>query len=153
MLWQFSKNNKVMRRILITFLIIIAIVALILIGGYLYIRYMPDKSITKQTVDFSLTASNLAEEYENNPEASDRKYIDRVIEVKGTINEISTDQNNSVVFILKENGSSAGVLCTLNEKSIKKVKRYKKGDTITLKGTCSGMLFEVVLNKCIIVDL
>jgi hypothetical protein len=141
-----------MRKILITFLIIIAIVALIFIGGYLYIRYMPDKSITKQAVNFSLTAYNLAEEYENNPSASDRKFIDRLIEVKGTISEISTDQNNSVVFILHDNGSSTGVLCTLNEKETKKVKRYKIGDTITLKGICSGMLFEVVLNKCLIVD-
>jgi hypothetical protein len=141
-----------MNKILITFLIIIAIVALIFVGGYLYIRYMPDKSITKQAVDFSLSASNLSKEYENNPTDSDRKFIDRIIEVTGTICEISTDQNNSVVFILRDNESSAGVLCTLNEKAIKKVKHYKIGDTVTLKGTCSGMLFEVVLNKCIIVD-
>jgi hypothetical protein len=34
----------------------------------------------------------------------------------------------------------------------KKAGKYKTGSSITLKGTCTGMLFEVVLNNCIIVN-
>ena len=113
---------------------------------------MPDKSITKQTSDFSLSAKDFAKEYETDQTGSDKKFIDRIIEVKGVIDEISTDQNNSTVFILRDKESSTGVLCTLSGKATGKMKKYKKGDTITIKGTCSGMLFEVVMNKCIIVD-
>lgn len=141
-----------MKRFLIIFLIFIAIIVLILAGSYLYIRYIPDKNIAKQTSDFSISSSNLVKEYESNPSSSDKKYIDRVIEVTGIIAEISTDQNNSIVFILRDNELSAGVLCTLNEIATKKAKHYKKGDKINIKGTCSGMLFEVVLNKCIIIE-
>lgn len=141
-----------MKKFLITLLVIIGIFMLILIGGYLYVRHMPDKSITKQAADFTLSASNLANEYETNPTGSDRKFIDRVILVKGVISEITTDQNNSTVFILRDNNSSTGILCTLNGQNVKKIKRYKKGDRITIKGTCSGMLLDVVLNKCIIIE-
>jgi hypothetical protein len=140
-----------MNKFLKILLIVITIIAVLLAGAYLYIRYMPDKSIAKQAADFSLSASNLTKEYESNPTGSNYKFIDRVIMVKGIISEITTDQNNSAVFILRDSSSSTGVLCTLIENA-RKVKHYKIGDTVTIKGTCSGMLFEVVLNKCIIID-
>jgi hypothetical protein len=141
-----------MKKFLKIIVLVVSIIAVLLAGAYLYIRFMPDKSITKHAADYTLSASNLAEEYESNLTGSDRKFIDRLIVVKGVISEITTDQNNSVVFILRDNSSSTGVLCTLNEKVTKEAKRYKVGDTVTIKGICSGMLFEVVLNKCMIVD-
>jgi hypothetical protein len=141
-----------MKKFLKIILIVIFIIAVLLAGVYLYLRFMPEKSISNQKADFSLSATKLAEEYETNSTGSDRKFIDRIIEVTGVISEITIDQKNSVVFILSDKASSTGVLCTLNEKFHKKINRYKIGDTITVKGTCSGMLFEVVLNKCIIVD-
>jgi hypothetical protein len=140
-----------MRKLLLILLIIIAVIVLFFAGSFLYMRFMPEKNVLKETTDFTLSASNLAIEYENNPSVSDKKFIDRVIEVTGVISEISTDQNKCLVFILREKESATGVLCTLSKKASKKAIRYKKGDTITLKGTCSGMLFEIVLNNCIIV--
>lgn len=140
-----------MKKIWITLLVIIAVIALSLLGGYLYVRYMPEKSISKQAPDFSMTATELAAEFETDPPASNDKFIDRVIEVSGVISEISIDQNNSIVFILRGNEAPTGVLCTVSEKS-KKTERYKVGDPVVLRGICTGMLFEVVLNKCIIID-
>jgi hypothetical protein len=141
-----------MKKIWITLLVIIAVIALLLLGGYLYVRYMPEKSMSKQASDFSMPATKLAEEFEADLSASNNKFIDRVVEVTGVISEISTDQNNSIVFILRENEAPTGVLCTVSEKNTQKAERYKVGDTVVLKGICTGMLFEVVLNKCIIID-
>ena len=143
---------KSKKKIWITLLVVIAVIGLSLLGGYLYLRYMPEKSMSKQAPDFSMTATKLAEEFETDPTAANSKFIDRVIEVTGVISEISTDQNNSIVFILRENETATGVLCTVSEKSAKKTERYKVGETVALKGICTGMLFEVVLNKCIIID-
>jgi hypothetical protein len=141
-----------MKKILIALLVVIAVIALLLLGGYLYLRYMPEKSMSKQASDFSMTATKLAEEFETDPSASNSKFIGRIIEVTGVISEISTDQNNSLVFILRENETPTGVLCTVSEISTQKAERYKVGDAVVLKGICTGMLFEVVLNKCIILD-
>jgi exopolysaccharide biosynthesis protein len=141
-----------MKKLLNIILLISLIIILLFSATYLYIRYMPDKSISKQASDFSLSATELAKEYENSPKESDRKFIDRIMEVTGTISEITYDQNKSVVFILRENEAELGILCTLNQDNTKRTLRYKKGDRVTIKGTCSGMLFEVVLNKCIIVN-
>lgn len=143
---------KTKKKIVITLLVVVAVLALSLLGGYLYIMHMPEKSMSKQAPDFSMSATRLAEEFETDPAAANSKFIDRVIEVTGVISEISTDQNNSIVFVLRENETPTGVLCTLNEKSAEKTERYKVGDTVVLRGICTGMLFEVVLNRCVIVD-
>jgi hypothetical protein len=140
-----------MKKFLKILLIVAAILVTLLVAAYLYLRFMPEKSVSKQEANFTLTAKVLVDDYNLNPDASDRKYIDRIIEVTGIISEISTDQNNSTVFILRDNDSETGVLCTLENNYVKKAKKYKVGNTVTIKGTCTGMIFEVVLNKCVIV--
>ncbi len=143
---------KSKKKIWITLLVVLVVIALSLLAGYLYILHMPEKSMSKQAPDFSMTATRLAEEFETDPSAANTKFIDRIIEVTGVISDISTDQNNSIVFILRENEAATGVLCTLGEKSTKKAEQYKVGDAVVLRGICTGMLFEVVLNKCILID-
>lgn len=140
-----------MKKFLKALIIVLVVIIVILFAAYLYFINMPDKSVLKLKPDFQITASALTQEYESEPEMSDKKYIDKIIEVTGTITEISKDQNDSFVFILKQEESETGVLCTLSQENDKKASSYKTGDKVTIRGTCSGMLFEVVLNKCAIV--
>jgi len=140
-----------MKALIKIFLSLIILVILIFSAGYLYLRYMPDKNMEKQAPDFLLTASQLANEYNLDPAASDVKFIDRIIEVTGNISDISTDQNEAIVFILRDNEMETGILCTLTQEAKTDAAALKPGDRITIRGMCTGMLFEVVLNKCVIV--
>jgi len=141
-----------MKKTLTIILIVIVVIAAIIAGAYYYIMNMPAKNVSSQKPDFTLEAPALAREYENAPEASNVKYIDRVIEVTGEVAEVSIDQNKSAVIILRDKDSSVGILCTMNESEGNKARQLIEGDYVTIKGTCTGMLFEVVLNKCVIVD-
>ncbi len=140
-----------MKTLIRIFLSLIILFILIFSAGYLYLRYMPDKNMGKQAPDFLLTASQLANEYNLDPTASDVKFIDRIIEVTGKISDISTDQNEAIVFILRDNEMETGILCTLTQEAKADAAALKPGDKITIRGMCTGMLFEVVLNKCVIV--
>jgi uncharacterized protein YpmB len=140
-----------MKKFIKALIIVLVVIIVIFLAAYLYFINMPDKDVSKLKPDYQVTASALAQEYESEPEMSDKKYIDKIIEVTGTITEISKDQNDSFVFILKQEDSNTGVLCTLSQENDKKASSYKVGDKVTIRGTCSGMLFEVVLNKCAIV--
>jgi hypothetical protein len=141
-----------MKKFLKIITIVSAVFALFVLAAYLYLRFMPEKSVAKQEANYTLQAAALSSEYELAPEASDKKYIDRVIQVTGVISEISADQNKSTVFILRNSSSTTGILCTFDENSNKTAMKYSVGNTVTIKGTCTGMLFEVVLNKCVIVN-
>ncbi len=45
-----------------------------------------------------------------------------------------------------------GVNCVLNNKYASKQKKISIGSEAVIKGECSGMLIDVVLNNCVLID-
>lgn len=140
--------NKTLKYLLITLGIIGLLIALGLFSFY----NAPKASVKEKAVDFTLSATELFQAYTENQAVADQKFIDQVMQVSGEIFEISEDQQGATVFLLATGENEAGVLCTfeLGEKS--KITGKKVGDAITLKGVCTGMLMEVVLNRCRVVE-
>lgn len=139
------KNFKYLLYGLLTILVIAGI-------GIAYVYNAPKASVDAKKVDYTLSATELFQEYSENQAIADQKFINRVIEVTGTIFEISEDQQGATVFFLDTGESNAGVLCTMTLEDTQKVTHKKVGDAITIKGFCSGMLMEVVLNRCSLVN-
>jgi len=122
-----------------------------LVSG-LYFKYMPDKNLNKVKADFVLPANKLFNEFDNNEGQANKKYMDRVIEVSGNIAEINEDQKGAKVITLKNKDDFSGVLCTLIENETTTLNNYKINQPIKIRGVCTGMLMDVVLNKCVIVE-
>lgn len=112
---------------------------------------MPDKNYSKVKADYSVLATALLSEFEKNEAKANQKYMDKVIEVNGTIAEITKDQKGSTVVALRNADAFSGVLCTLQEGSSEEIKSYSIGKPIKIRGVCTGMLLDVVLNKGVIV--
>jgi len=55
-------------------------------------------------------------------------------------------------LLLETSADEAGVLCTLEMSEKEKISGKKVGELITVKGVCAGMLFEVVLNRCTLME-
>lgn len=140
--------NKTKQYILYAFLAIF----LAIFFGVLTVWNAPKASVKSTPADFTLSATELFQEYSENQSVADKKFINQVMEVKGAIFEISQDQQGATVFLLTTGEKEAGVLCTMELGESKKVKGKKVGDTITVKGHCTGMLMEVVLNRCTLVN-
>lgn len=130
----------------------LSILFILIALGFTIIMNAPKASVKEKAVDFTLSATELFEEYSENQSVADQKFIDQVIQISGQIFEISTDQQGATVFVLTTGGKEAGVLCTLELGERDKVISKKIGDAITLKGVCTGMLMEVVLNRCRVVE-
>ena len=54
-----------------------------------------------------------------------------------------------MVIILNTNDMIGGILCTFENKPKSKI---EEGQKIVIKGQCSGLLMDVILNKCNIVN-
>lgn len=137
------------------FFIIIALVVLFLIAALvsgLYFKYMPDKNLNKVKADFVLPANKLFNEFDSNEEQANKKYMDRIIEVSGNIAEINEDQKGAKVITLKNKDDFSGVLCTLKENETATLSNYKINQPIKIRGVCTGMLMDVVLNKCVVIE-
>lgn len=128
----------------------LAILFIIIAFGYTVIMNAPKVSVQNKTIDFTLPATELFQEYSENQTVADQKFIDKILQVSGQIFEITTDQQGATVLLLSTGTNEAGVLCTLELSESKQVSGKKVGDSVTLKGVCTGMLMEVVLNRCVV---
>ncbi|MCB8995552.1 MAG: hypothetical protein H6538_08085 [Bacteroidales bacterium] len=136
------------------FRILAALVLLTIVSAVIYALYLfnlrHDDLYTVKPA-FVLTASGLYDEFEANEAAATAKYSSRVIEIKGTIAEVSYSPSDSTVsIILRDSDAPAGVNCTFSTDNKPKPSLLKVGETITLRGEFSGMLIDVALNNCVL---
>ena len=107
----------------------------------------------KSTVDIdafsSTTATILVKEFEVDETNANKKYNDQVVSVKGIIKSIElTDSTQRIIL----NGLTGGVIGELEKSERKKVAQFKIGDSLILKGVCTGFLMDVILVRTIIVN-
>lgn len=154
------------KRILKISLIVIGIA--LLIGGSVayYMFNMPHRDVQKSKTDYTLKSSDIVNEYLSNADLANKKYLDsegdsKIIEVTGTIYEISEDFNNNKVLILKSVSDKAGVSCTFSTETNSNTSNLKIGDEVTIKGVIrSGASFDsdldmyedVIMEKCDVVS-
>jgi len=154
------------KRILKISLIVIGIA--LLIGGSVayYMFNMPHRDVQKAKTDYTLKSSDIVKEYLSNADLANEKYLDsegdsKIIEVTGTIYEISEDFINNKVLILKSVSDKAGVSCTFSTETNSNVSKLKIGDEVTIKGVIrSGASFDsdldmyedVIMEKCDVVS-
>lgn len=100
--------------------------------------------------DFTLTAEQLQKDFENE-EAASKKYMDKVIQVSGTISDIATNEKRTDISLETPDPMTAITIQVLPEEK-EKATKYKTGDKISLKGICTGKLTDIELNKGVILQ-
>ncbi len=119
------------------------------IGASQYFK--PHKNINKASVDFSLSATKLYAEFENDESTAQQKYLDKIIEVSGKVASVSENDSANTIITLESDHMLFGVQCELDAFSKSANKTLpEEGENLKLKGICSGMLSDVVLVRCII---
>jgi hypothetical protein len=57
----------------------------------------------------------------------------------------------SLWFAHRNNMAFSGINCSMDEEYNNDIKDLKQGDTVTVKGICSGLLLDVILTRCVVV--
>lgn len=132
-------------------LIIVAIVVIVAIVSYAgWYIFRPGDTNVKKKADFELSTAELVNAFEMNEEDANAKYLGKIIEVTGRIDDI-TIKDEVVSVTLKNEDDISGVICSFAQSSVS-ADNLKIGQTKSIKGVCSGYLLDVVLNKCTIVE-
>jgi len=132
---------------LIWFLLSVVIIGLIVgIFTYLYVFRKAEVSVASKQADIEIKASELLKRFTDNEESANAEFLDKVIAVRGLIDKITVD-STSVSVCLKNPQDASGVICGFDKTAIDK-STIKPGETIRIKGICTGYLMDVVLNKC-----
>lgn len=132
------------------FIKFILVLVVLLLVAYFVILNLPKSSVKNKEADFKLNATELYSAFEADEKKSNKLYIGKTIEVQGRYLSQNKDNQDATVVILDGGGSLGGVLCTLEQGEESKLDEVNQGDMITIKGMCTGLLMDVVLNKCVI---
>lgn len=162
-------KNETMKRGKIPRIAATLVIAGLLIGGGigLYMFNMPQRDVQSAKADYTLTGSQIVEEYLAGREAANSKYLSddgdsKILIVTGIVNKISDDFSGQKVVLLKSDGDKAGVSATFTPETNTRAADLQIGTTITIKGVIRsgasydddlGLYENVVLGKCDIVTL
>jgi DNA/RNA endonuclease YhcR with UshA esterase domain len=106
----------------------------------------PHIIVSETTADISISANKIVADFSADETAANSKYLEKIIEVKGLISETKIEKGKGIIT-LKTNDDFGSVLCHLSAESTKQMEALKEGQTITLKGICTGYLMDVILVK------
>ena len=112
-------------------------------GFYMYNK--PPESIAKSKTELSVSASQLVHDFKINEAKANEKYMNKIVEVNGKVQDISEEDGISNITLSSED-PLATIVCEM-EADIESV---SIGDQLTIKGQCVGYLMDVVVKKCII---
>lgn len=134
--------------------IILALIVLGLAGaGVAYFMYnKPHADLTAGQAAYTLSAAELMAHFELNEAAANEKYLDQVLEVTGTVAENTATADGGRVVLLREADALTGVSCAFLPEAAAGVADATPGTNLTLRGVCAGMLMDVNLSRCIVVN-
>lgn len=98
--------------------------------------------------DMAIDAAALFNEYSADETAANAKYLDKTIAVSGKVKE-TTKSDDGTVKVSLDTGSDFGVLCELDPLSQHPRTEFATGETVTFKGNCTGLNFDVQLTRCV----
>ena len=132
------------------------LVAMVLVGlaGVVVAVYQYQKPVEKTIAEkaaYFLNAEQLFSEFVENETLANEKYLNKVVAVKGTVSEVTEGPDETVNISLNSNAGMFGISCQFSGAS--KEFEITAGDTVIIKGLCTGMLMDVVLTRCAIEEI
>lgn len=132
-------------------LVIIFLVIALGLGSYLaYNMYNKGhEDLHSQKADHSIMANELFMAFANDELKANEKYLDKLIELEGTITKLEKAVEGKTQVYLQSDDPMFGVICELD--TSEDPAQLQVGQAITVKGICSGYLMDVAINRCVII--
>jgi len=123
---------------------------LLLVGGLIAFKMAQPKGpldIHSAPTEVTINAGSLYEAFETDETAANSQYAGKVIEVSGALSAISKDDNGHFVMSLSADSPLGQITCNLAPKEPNPTTASTIGQSVIIKGVCTGYLFDVVLDN------
>ncbi len=133
-------------------LLIFGCLAAVIGGGVGYYMWNKPHAEIGQP-NFTTTATALAAEFSTDEAKATAKYVGSmdkmiVVQVSGTVASVEND-TSGVSISLETGDPMNGVSCVLDKFTKQAKTDFKVGETVTLRGLCTGKLSDVVIDRCV----
>ena len=117
---------------------------------YTYIN-KPEKDTRDIETEVSLTTNEIIAYIDNADNDHLKNYINKAIEVEGTVKEL-TFKNNIHSILLSSDNKERLVLCQMQQGETSKMENIKEGELVKIKGIYKGSLLDAILLNCIFIQ-
>ena len=128
-------------------LLAILVIAIIGVCTGVYMLNRKEDDIEDVKTSYEGSAEDITKLYTLNETQTDSLYLDKGLELSGTIAEVGKNQDSAIVITLDSGDPLLGVLCTMRDRNI----NANSGQQVVIKGYCKGNNMGVVLTRCIII--
>lgn len=135
--------------------LILTALFVVLLGAAIGLKmfFKPHANIVKQTPDFTIEATTLISEFEENESVANATYSEKVIEISGKLAAKSKLENGTHLLILED--EMMGISCQLDSSwataNQALIEKLQQGQPTKIKGVCKGYLMEIKVSPAIIV--
>ena len=131
---------------------LIIFISIVLLLGYMVINVLNNSVPDTRQIEtnFRLNAGELFSGESLNSGTNKSLYIEKAIEVRGVIKDLSK-YNDSYTLYLQGEGDN-GILCEMQDDFEFDKHKMEIGDTVIIKGIYKGHLLDAILLNCILVS-
>ena len=134
------------------------VVIIALAGGYGWYQFNRTvQGLADVRADFSVNATDLIKEFVSSEDAANKKYLNKILSVKGMVKNVESAQST---IVLGDTSDMSGVRCVVDSTASSTIGSLQKGAVITIKGAITGfnkdetglLGSDVQLNRCVIAN-
>jgi len=126
-------------------LMCILVVVVILAGVYWYVATDKFSDTKTKKADYTLNALEFIHEFQQNLKTANEKYTNKIIALNGRVSEVeAADTTLNVKFI--DPATSSYTIFAFQQQHLDEAKDLKAGDSISIKGSCSGGIYSEILD-------
>lgn len=128
----------------------IAAILMVLVSIYGYLTYNKKHGDALQlSPDFKLTAVDLFDQYAEDEDSANERYLGKLLEVEGSVSDIENDETSLKIYLFTGDRTSS-IQCEFEQNL--NVANLEVGRILTVRGFCSGKLLDIVLNRCVLIE-
>jgi hypothetical protein len=136
-----EKNKK--RVWLKRILIIGSILFIVGVAAVWYIFTKKFEDTTKQEAAYTLNAMDIIKEFQASDSMANIKYAEKIITINGRVSE--TEAADTTINIkMIDTLTDAYIIFAFQEQHLNEAKLLKEGDSVTIKGSCSGGIYSEI---------
>ncbi len=137
---EVRKKSTLLKKILFVGVILLVVGAFA--AWFIITREFEDT--TKQEAIFTVNAMDLIKEFQANDTIANKKYAEKIMTVKGRISEFE-NADTTINIKMIDTLTDALIVFAFQNENVKDVKKLKEGDSVSIKGSCSGGTYSDIL--------
>ena len=121
-----------------------AVIFLIAVIVIWYILTEKFTDTAKMKAEYTVNALDFIREFKQNDSLANKKYTEKIMIVNGRVSEVElADTTVNIKFI--DTATGAYAIFAFQEQHLSEAKKIKEGDTVSIKGSCSGGAYSEIL--------